>query len=91
MTKKITKATIKSFIKKNKENLLIKLVSEFDGMTDGVVNNKNAEYKKIVSSSSDINELFVLGRNYFEVIDNEKYYGYSISNCCGLFELVIEK
>jgi len=91
MTKKITKATIKSFIKKNKDNVLVKVISEFDGMVDGIEKSKNDEYKKIVSSSSDINELFVLGRNYFEVIDNEKYYGYSISNCCGLFELVIEK
>jgi len=34
--KKITRATLKSFIKKNKCQLYVKVVSSFDGMTDCV-------------------------------------------------------
>ena len=36
-TKKITRATVKAFIKRNRENLLIKVESDFDGMQDMVV------------------------------------------------------
>lgn len=34
--KKITVATVKSFIRKNREKLLIKITSRFDGMVDAV-------------------------------------------------------
>lgn len=34
--KKATMATIKSFVKKNRENLLINVKSSFDGMIDGL-------------------------------------------------------
>ena len=32
--KKITRATFKAFVRKNSDNLLAKVISDFDGMTD---------------------------------------------------------
>lgn len=44
--KKITVATVKSFIKKNRAALLIKTGSHFDGMTDCVEQRDNPEFVK---------------------------------------------
>ena len=43
--KKFTLASAKSFIKRNRANLLIKCVSSFDGMTDCVERNPDASWK----------------------------------------------
>ncbi len=39
--KKITVATVKSFIRKNRSNLLIQVCSSFDGMQDMVIESKS--------------------------------------------------
>ena len=41
---KITKATVKSFIKKNIDDMYINVRSSFDGMTDGLESNKLAGF-----------------------------------------------
>lgn len=41
--KKITRATIKSFVKKNKDQLYISNKSDFDGMVDGVTECHNQD------------------------------------------------
>ncbi len=45
-TKKITKATLKSFIRRNKDNLFLRVNSKFDGMIDCVTNVKDT-YSKV--------------------------------------------
>ncbi len=52
-TKKITKATVKSFIKNNIENLYINVTSDFDGMTDCVEQVKGG-FKKAEKTEDNI-------------------------------------
>lgn len=47
--KKITVATVKSFIRKNRSNLLINVESSFDGMADGVRDTGSREFHPIVA------------------------------------------
>lgn len=99
--KKITRATFKSFVNKNRDKLLAKVNSSFDGMTDGIVYVKDAEYAPAKKANVDyanennlgFSAIWLVGssRDYFTLIDNEKYFGYSVYNCCGSFEVVIEK
>lgn len=43
-TKKITRATFKSFLKKNQGRVLIKSLSTFDGMSDMVEFSRNPQW-----------------------------------------------
>lgn len=94
--KKFTAATAKSFIKKNKDSLLIRVKSDFDGMTDCVEHNRDARFVKAEASSyvgennQGINGVwFVLGgRDYFTPqYVNEVLVGFGCSNCCGSWEV----
>ncbi|HPJ87402.1 MAG TPA: hypothetical protein PLU55_04760 [Candidatus Pacearchaeota archaeon] len=98
--KKITRATFKSFVKKNSDKLLAKVISDFNGMTDCVEHLSDAEYSPARKAEIDseennlgFNEIWLVGdsRDYFKLIDNEKYFGYHVSNCCGSFDIVIAK
>jgi len=90
--KKITKATLKSFVKKNKENLFIKVKSTFDGMSDGIVC-INEGFKK-VSLKEDYQEhtlgiegawLVGSSRDYFNFYSDRSFEGIEVYNCCGSF------
>ena len=96
---KITLATIKSFVKKNKDKLYIRTASKFDGMYDCVMD-LDGGFEKIVPSDRD--ERYTLGiagcwivrggsRNWFRFFDNGEFAGYECSNCCGNFYLAIRK
>lgn len=98
--KKITRATFKAFVKKNSDKLLAKVKSDFNGMTDCVEYFEDAEYAPAKKSGIDAVEhnlgfsaIWLVGgsRDCFKLIDNDKYFGYSVSNCCGSFEIVIAK
>lgn len=92
MKKRITLATIKSFIKKS-ENLHIKCESSFDGMVDCVIDNPNQVFRKAVPADKAFpNNLgiagawFVFGsRDYFSHYEDQYFVGYSVYNCCGSF------
>lgn len=96
--KKITIATVKSFIKKNELNLLINVKSRFDGMTDGV-ESQNGGFNKIRKSERfHNNTLGILGvwftpstRNWCETYEDELYQGFRVDNCCGCFIVAIPK
>lgn len=95
---KITKATLKSFIKKNKDNLFIKVTSSFDGMTD-CVQRVEDNFKKVDnidfndSHSLGIRGLWLVGksRNCFEEWEDKEYKGIEIYNCCGTSIIAIKK
>ena len=98
--KKITRATFKSFVKKNSDKLLAKVISDFNGMTDCEEYFQDAEYAPAKKSDIDAVEhnlgfsaIWLVGynRDRFKLIDNDKYFGYSVSNCCGSSEIVIAK
>tara|TARA_R110000822_G_scaffold308177_1_gene435888 strand:+ start:164 stop:529 length:366 start_codon:yes stop_codon:yes gene_type:complete len=97
--KKITLATIKSFIKKNKDNLYIKTESSFNGMTDGV----DSCYDQSISKATytDENNKYNLGipgawfvgssRNSFYYSEIGPFKGYEVYNCCGKFYLLTKE
>ena len=99
--KKITRATFRSFVKKNSDKLLIKSISHFDGMTDGIEYSEKAEFKPaerteegyVNDNNLGFSAIWLVGqsRDCFNLIDNEKYFGYHVCNCCGSFEVVIAK
>ena len=90
---KITKATFKSFLKKNKGNLYIKETSRFDGMVDCVMQTGDGSYSPMVArENSHENEcgyagvwLVGGGRDYFEAVSEGPYSGIRVFNCCGSF------
>ena len=96
--KKVTLATVKSFVRKNSENLHIKFQSSFNGMTDCVEQNDDPKFIKARFGAD--NEERTLGihgawfvgssRDYFRPIyDGEKLTAIKVSNCCGSFTLAI--
>ncbi len=97
---KITKSTLKSFIRRNKNNLLIKESGSFDGMIDGISWNKNSSFKNVKITDKDLNhtlgieDVWVIeraGANNFDRYEDENYIGIEVYNCCGKFTLAIEK
>ncbi len=99
--KKITLATVKSFIRRNVgKGLLVHTLSRFAMMTDSVGPITYGEWLghrpvNEIDFTKDI-EYWIPGASfvrdscdYFEVIDTPEWSGYRVSNCCGKFELVI--
>lgn len=96
--KKVTFATVKSFVKKNSENLHIKFQSNFDGMTDCVEQYEEPKFIKAkFGADQEKHTLGIYGawfvgssRDYFRPIyDGEKLTAVKVSNCCGSFTLAI--
>jgi len=95
---KITRATLKSFIKKNKDNLFIKVNSSFDGMTD-CVQEVEDNFTKVDNidfndnHSFGIRGLWLVGesRDYFKEWEDKEYKGIEIYNCCGTSIIAIKK
>lgn len=93
---KITKATFKSFIRKNEGKLFIKVGSSFDGMSDCVMPVENAQWAPLEKSSNPHeNNLGYAGvwlvggsgryGNSFEPIQKDGFKGIRVYNCCGSF------
>lgn len=88
---KITRATLKSFINKNRDRLYINCKSSFNGMVDMVTDNDNAGFKPV--QTTDRNEDYTLGigglwlvgssRDYFTEYNDSKYHGIEVYNSCG--------
>ena len=100
-TKKITRATLKSFIKKNERRLYIRNDSDFDGMIDCVSNNNTATFQPVKPSKKEftknrdlgIEGLWLVGssRDYFSHYEDAYYKGIVISNSCGSDVIAISK
>ena len=96
-TKKITLATLKSFI--NKNQVYIKMESSFDGMSDMVEYDRNAKYTPAqktddhIKSTLGIKGLWLVGgsRNYFRYFEDETFYGIDVTNCCGSSLIAVKK
>lgn len=93
MTKKITKATFKSFLKNAQiENLFINVKSSFDGMTDSC-EQRNGGFKPAQKTDSHIeytlgfNGIWIVGggRDYFQVFESNGFKGFEVFNACGSF------
>lgn len=99
-TKRCTLATLKSFIKKNRENLLIRSISDFDPSVDGVRECKDhhiffpvlpPENTELQSYDLGICGAWFVGcsRDRISPFNEKGYVGYHIYNCCGSFDLAI--
>lgn len=97
--KKTTLATIKKFIRENKNDLYVMEHSRFDGMVDCVMRVDHPKNVKVDPNSINFNRSntfgipgawFVCGsRNYFQPASNQDgLTGYHISNCTGSFSLM---
>ena len=89
---KITRATFKSFLRKNQGNLFINIQSRFDGMTD-MVESRNGGFVPATSadwhtdSNCGIQGACLVGgsRNLFSLYENNGFHGIEVYNCCGQF------
>lgn len=97
--KKTTVATLKSFIKKNKDSLLIKAKSSFDGMYDCVMPIEGACFKKaelttgFMDNTLGIKGVWIVtgGRDYVKPYSNDAVEGLEVYNCCGSFIVAVAK
>ena len=98
---KITKATLKSLIKNNKNVLYISKISSFNGMTDGV-DYRNKEDRGFIPVKFTERNLentlgiegawLVHGRgNLYTEINENGFKGIEVYNCCGTFILAVKK
>lgn len=93
MEKKITKATFKSFLRKNADNLYIKEESSFDGMYDSVMQVSNPMFVPAISASNvhdnncGIQGVWLVGQsgNSFYKYYKDGFTGFEVHNCCGSF------
>lgn len=98
MSKKITKATLKKFVRENRDKLFINTRSRFSGMIDGceIVNNG---FKSIIEDDKVISSDYTLGikgvwlvgggRDYFREYNDPDFTGIETTNCCGCFVLAV--
>ena len=92
--KKVTLATIKSFIRKNPD-LLILTNSSFDGRYDCCMPTGSKVFTKAERTEDHVrNTLGVRGawfvgdsRDYFTPFAQNGVQGYEVSNCCGNFKI----
>lgn len=94
---KTTKSTIKSFIRKNINDLFINVKSSYDGMIDGCSCYNDGFTKAVIDNANERNTLGIAGawfvnssRDYFQVYNENGFTGYSVSNCCGHFIIAIK-
>jgi len=99
-TKKITVATVKSFIRKAKAagTLLVRCDSSFDGMTDCVERNRDAEFFAPQETRDHGNNLGLQGiylvgqsRDWCKAFDDGEHVGFEVSNCCGSWVVATKK
>lgn len=99
--KKVTMATIKSFVKreKAKSNLYIRTKTSFDGMTDCIQPTNDKQFDKVgISTLQEAHTLGIAGawfvgqsRDYFTPYADDKFIGYEVTNCCGHFILAMAR
>ena len=99
--KKITRTTIKSFIKKNFDDLYISTRTRFNGMIDCVVACADESFHKVErdererfhDTSLGIKNAYFVGssRDYFQPYDLDGFKGYEIYNCVGSFILAVKE
>ncbi len=96
--KKITLATLKSFLRKNEGKLYINQKTNFDSMVDGCVS-CNGGFKPAEKTAHSIDytlgykNIWVVGRSndFFKPYEDPNFEGIEVSNCCGRFIVAIKK
>lgn len=95
--KKITRATFKSFVNKNRGKLYVNTFSNFDPMVDCVTSVQSA-FTPAQPSEWEENTLNVRGvwlvgssRDHFKTYARDGFTGIEVSNCCGNFVVAIKE
>jgi hypothetical protein len=94
---KPTVATLKSFIRKNRESLHVKVKASFDGMEDGIRGNADACYAPAREADTKFDNnlgiagVWLVGRSndWVTPISEDGFTGYRVSNCCGTFVVAV--
>lgn len=96
---KATRATIKSFIRKNPDTLLIFTKRRFDGMTDGCESTGETGFSPAFKTTDHID--YTLGiqgawfvgssRDYITPFEKDGIVGFEVDNCCGSFAIGVKK
>jgi len=91
--KKITLATLKSFIRKNADSLFCKTRSRFDGMTDSIEQVEDFFGSVSAEKALGLQGVYIVGgsRDRFRYFEDESFVGIEVSNCCGRGILAIKK
>lgn len=94
--KKITAATFKAFVRKNRANLHVMVAREFDGMVDGSVEGSKVFRPAQPSELSETHTCGVRGvwlvgrsRDWFQPFNKDGFTGIEVSNCCGNYVVAI--
>jgi hypothetical protein len=98
-TKRITRATFKAFIRKNRAGLMVRVNSTFDSMEDGVRPNGGAAFRPATETDQysertlGINGVWLVGHSddYFRAYDDGAMVGIEYENCCGSGIIAIAK
>lgn len=99
MTKRITLATIKSWMKKNEGRIYVQERSRFDGSIDAVSYHEAPEFNLAQPSYNPHKNNFNMrgvwfvfgGGDCYTPYDDGKFQGYEVYNCCGSFILATLK
>jgi len=91
--KKITLATLKSFIRKNADSLFCKTRSRFDGMTDSIEQVEDFFGSVSAEKALGLQGVYIVGgsRDRFRHFEDESFIGIEVSNCCGRGILAVKK
>lgn len=95
--KKITLATVKSFLKANANHLYINVKDKFSGMVDGLeshhagfqevkITTEHMEYTKGITGAWFVGE----SRDYFTFYCKDGFEGIQVDNSCGRFILAVK-
>jgi hypothetical protein len=95
---KATRATIKAFIKRNRDRLLVSVKSQFDGTVDGVVSSGDCSFSKAIDSynphenNQNIAGIWLVGggRDYITPFFRDGLSGFEVVNCCGKWSIAIK-
>lgn len=98
MAKKITLATLKSFVRKNLPVMFICKRASFDGMTDCVEYDSNATFQPAKEGASyPENTLGIAGvwlvgssRDHISRYEAPGWEGFEVYNCCGTFVVAVK-
>lgn len=97
---KPTRATLKSFVKKNAGKLFISVRSSFDGMVDGCTDADDKSFRPAQpatfgrpENNLGISGVWLVGggRDHITPFSEPGYMGHEIYNCCGCFRIAIKE
>lgn len=93
--KKITKATIKSFIRKNKDEIMVLHTNRFDAYCDGVrpVSEPFERVEFRIENGKEVPSYLSvpldIRHNIFKPYNKNGMIGFEVYNCCGTYVVAI--